>query len=231
MKNLDHMNTMSKSRARMNVNPWAIGTILLLALGGCQKNEPLDRYGCTDMEYDNYDPDANAPNGSCCRFVDAGSRIWRGTVTDSVYGFMIPYMVARIAGWLEGPCINMDRGAICVVTDDVCGIGPCRIDVPYKELNSFYHPLVREAEAFFILNIDNCCTQSIDMSGSPDPDYITLQTSYFFNNELAYKDTTVNRVNSIGRFGNGTSGQIQHPIPDRAVDSVSVRILNITLRP
>ncbi len=215
----------------MSMSPWAIGIVVLLTLGACQKNEPLDKYGCTDMEYDNYDPDANASNGSCCRFVDAGSRIWRGTVTDSVSGFVIPYMAARVAGWLEGPCINMDRGAICVVTDDVCGMGPCRIDVPYYELNSSYHPMNRDAEAFFILNIEDCCLDPIDMSGSPDPDFITLETSYYSNDEVVYRDTTVNRVRTTGRYRNGISGQIQYPVPERTIDSVSVRILEITFYP
>jgi len=231
MEQLDHTSKASNRNTRMSLSPWAMGSVVLLALGACQKNEPLDQYGCTEMEYDNYDPDANAPNGSCCRFVDAGSRIWRGTVTDSATGIVVPYMVTRIAGWLEGPCIKMDAGAICTVSDNLCGLGDCVNELFYHEPDSYWgYPIHRTVEAYSISNISNCCVDPVLV-----PDTITyisssLNVLWYTGGIQVYNDT-VNPVyiSQDGRYGGTYASQVAHPIPDRGVDSVIVRIINLTI--
>lgn len=214
----------------MSLSPWAMGSVVLLALGACQKNEPLDRYGCTEMEYDNYDPNANAPNGSCCRFVDADSRIWRGTVTDSSTGIVVPYMVTRIAGWLEGPCIKMDAGAICTVSDNLCGLGDCVLELFYHEPNSDWgNPIHRTIEAYSISNISDCCVDAVLVPDTINHLSSTLHILWYSDGVQVYNDTVIiNNITQNGRFGYRPR-QVTDPIPNRGVDSVVVRIIDLTI--
>lgn len=211
----------------MSMSPWAIGAVVLLTLGACQKNDPLDEYGCTDMEYDNYDPDANAPNGSCCRFVDAGSRIWRGTATDSETGIVVPYMVTRIAGWLEGPCMNIYRPEIGVVSDDLCGEGTCLVQVggDYQEVN-------RVVEAFGIGNAAGCCLPAVDFEPPGIALMVTFHVEYYADGLIVLEDVYNCYVGQDGRFG-GTprAYQLGSPDPERGVDSVAVQITQLIFNP
>lgn len=227
MELLDHISKASNRNTRMSLSPWAMGSVVLLALGACQKNEPLDQYGCTEMEYDNYDPDANAPNGSCCRFVDAGSRIWRGTVTDSATGIVVPYMVTRIAGWLEGPCMNIYRPALGVVSDDICGEGACQVQV-----SGNYNAVNRVVEAFGIGNEAGCCLPAVD----PEPPgialMVTFHVEFYADGALVHEDDYNRHVGEDGRFGASSHPyQLGNADPERGVDSVSVRITQLVFNP
>ncbi|MBK8950211.1 MAG: hypothetical protein IPM68_15560 [Flavobacteriales bacterium] len=227
MEQLDHISTASNRNTRMSTSSWAIGAVVLLTLGACQKNEPLDQYGCTEMEYDNYDPNANSPDGSCCRFVDAGSRIWRGTVSDSASAIVVPYMVTRIAGWLEGPCMNMDRRAFSSVSDDICGEGVCHVQVGYDGPT-----LNRLVEAFGIENDSGCCLQAVALVPPVFALMVTFHVEYYADGVLVYEDAYGRYVGQDGRFGGYIAAdQIDAPYPERGVDSVSVRITQLVTNP
>lgn len=219
--------TAKSSSATQSFTACMLGLVLLAVLAACRKNDRLESNGCTEPEYPNFDPYADMPNGSCCKFVDAGSLIWRGTATDSATGIVVPYMVTRIAGWLEGPCMNIDRRAISSVSDDICEEGVCHVQVGY------YGPtLNRQVEAFGIENESGCCLQPIALADTINSLKVTFLISYYAGQILALVDEYDRWVGQDGRFGGHIAAdQISTPVPERGIDSVAVQITEITINP
>ncbi|MBV6406197.1 MAG: hypothetical protein IT228_07615 [Flavobacteriales bacterium] len=223
------MSTRHPSRSTLAERAGWTGPLLLLWAGlllgatACTKFDRLEKEGCTEQGYANYDPYAELPDGSCCTFRDAGSRIWRGTVVDTItnYGFEIPYVAARIVGELEGPCLT-ERGSFWSVQDDHCGQGPCVLD-----LGVYSNGTSRTVDAYGIDDPVGCCIPSIVFP--PNVNYINVT----FKLTAFNGSTPVQVVEQDARFDNNDNSAYFGAIPVESpqigvlVDSLNVKVLDV----